>query len=278
MARHLLLCARIAVKMLYYPQLSTGSISQFPIARRTVTRTVTNEMLGGDTIRMGDPNAALVQWQLQYSNLTDDEWSAIEELFETAEGQLNTFVFLDPTDNLLMWSEDWTQPVWSADPMLQVTGGAQDPLGGTDAMNLTNSAQTTQRIVQLTAGPSWFQYCFSVYLCSDSPAAIELVVTSNGVDALTTIEIGSAWQRAFTSSILAIQADGISFGLQLPAGTEIMAFGAQVEAQPAAGPYKKNIDLGGVYPVTRFNFDSLLRNTDAVNQNSGSVNLVSALT
>lgn len=264
--------------MLYYPQLSSGSIAQFPVSRRAVTRTVTNELLSGDTIRMADPDAGLVQWQLQYSNLSDDEWSSIEQLFEAAEGQLNTFVFLDPTDNLLMWSEDWTQPVWIPDPMLQVAGGMLDPLGGTGAMNITNSGQATQRVLQATAGPSWFQYCFSVYLSSAAPATVELVLTSNGVDSLTSFTTTSGWARFWTSATLATQTDGISFGLQLAPGSAVTAFGAQVEAQPAASVYKKNIDNGGVYAATRFNSDSLLRNTDAINQNSCTFTLVSTLT
>ena len=117
---------------------------------------------------MADTGAQKVQWRLQYSSLTDGERSSIESLFEDSQGQLNTFTFLDPTDNLLMWSEDWTQAVWAADPLLQVTGGVQDPLGGSDAMQLTNTAQTTQQIVQNTSGPS-FLYCYSVYVRARCP-------------------------------------------------------------------------------------------------------------
>ena len=61
----------------------------------------------------------------------------------------------------------------------------------------------------------------------------------------------------------------------LPAGVRIQAFGAQVEAQPAAGHYKKTTDQGGVYPKTRFESDSLSISTEAPNQNSCVVNLVS---
>ncbi len=226
---------------------------------------------------MTDPGAALVRWQLQYSNLTDNEWSSIEQLFEQAEGRLNTFTFLDPTDNLLMWSQDWAQPVWTADPLVQVAPNIQDPFGGSNAVQLTNTSQTTGRILQAIAGPSWFKYCFSVYLRSDSSVAVELVRTSHGQDSLTTIAVGSAWNRPVIASILAIQQDGISFGLQLPPGSRIEAFGAQVEAQLAAGPYKKNIDHGGVFSSTRFDSDSLQRSADALNQNSCLLNLISAL-
>jgi hypothetical protein len=193
------------------------------------------------------------------------------------EGRLNTFTFLDPTDNLLMWNEDWTRPVWTADPLVQVALNIQDPFGGSNAVQITNASQTTGRILQAIAGPSWFHYCFSVYLRSDSPLTVELVSTSRGQDSLSAIGVSSAWNRAVSASIVAIQQDGISFGLQLPPGTQIEAFGAQLEAQLAAGPYKKNIDRAGVYPSTRFDSDSLLRSTDAPNQNSCSLNLVSTL-
>ncbi len=121
-----------------------------------------------------------MQWRLAYSDLTDGERLSIESLFEASQGQLNTFTFLDPTDNLLMWSEDWTQAVWTPDPLLQVSSGVQDPLGGSAAMQLTNTAQTTQQIIQNISGPSSFVYCYSVYLRSNVPETIQLVVTAAG--------------------------------------------------------------------------------------------------
>src|SRR5271166_2970558 len=134
--------------MLFYPQLSTGAVAQFPVRRGTNMRTVTNQLASGGTIRMADPGSQKIRWQLRYSDLTDSERASIENLFEAAGGQLNTFTFLDPTGNLLTWSEDWTQTAWTADPLLQVSGGAQDPLGGSEAMQLTNTAQTAQQIIQ----------------------------------------------------------------------------------------------------------------------------------
>src|SRR5579862_2476021 len=98
--------------MLFFPQLSTGALSQFPVTRSANMRTVSNQLAGGFTVRMSDTGDQTVQWRLRYSNLTDSERAAIESLFEASEGQLSTFTFLDPTSNLLTWSEDWTQPVW----------------------------------------------------------------------------------------------------------------------------------------------------------------------
>src|SRR5271154_6062496 len=181
--------------MLYYPQLTTGSVSQFPVRRDSTMRTITNRLASGYTIRMADTGAQKVQWQLRYTDLTDGERSSIETLFEAAEGQLNTFTFLDPTDNLLLWSEDWTQAVWTADPLLQVTGGVGDPSGGNAGIQLTNTAQTTQQVVQTTSGPSSFVYCYSVYARSSAPATIQMVVTATGQTVFTAVTTSSAWTR-----------------------------------------------------------------------------------
>src|ERR1700722_15991161 len=177
--------------MLYYPQLTTGSIAQFPVSRTVNMRTVANQLPGGFTIRMADTGAQKVQWRLAYSDLTDSEPHSIESLFEAAEGQLTTFTFLDPTDNLLLWSEDWTQSVWTPDPLLQVTGGVADPLGGSAAMQLTNAGQTAQQIIQNTSGPSSFVYCYSVYVRSNVPATIELVVAAAGQGSPKAINTGA---------------------------------------------------------------------------------------
>ena len=240
-------------------------------------RTVANQLASGGTIRMADPGSQKIRWQLRYSDLTDSERASIENLFEAAGGQLNTFTFLDPTGNLLTWSEDWTQTAWTADPLLQVSGGAQDPLGGSEAMQLTNTAQTAQQIIQSIGASSTFTHCYSLYVRSSVPATVQMVVTATGQTLLTPVTTGSAWTRVTTSRSLLVEGAGVGFGVQLPAGAQVDAFGAQVEAQPAAGLYKKTIDRGGVYPSTRFSSDLLSFTATAPNQNSCQIDLISSL-
>jgi hypothetical protein len=263
--------------MLYYPQLTTGSVSQFPVTRGATLRSVANQLASGSTIRMSDPGSQRVQWRLRYASLTDGERTSIESIFQTAEGQLNTFTFLDPTDNLLMWSEDWTRTAWTADSLLEVVGGVSDPLGGSAAMQLTNTALTTQQIKQNTGGSSSLLYCFSVYLRSAAPTTIQLVVETTGQTVLQPVATNSSWLRATTAGRLSVQQDGITFGLQLPAGVQVDAFGAQVEAQPAAGLYKKTIDRGGVYSKTRFSTDLLTFTANAPDQHACQIDLISRL-
>ena len=264
--------------MLYFPQLSSGTVCQFPVKRRARFGTIGNKLPGGDSIRMSDRGAGSIHWQLQYSGLSNDEWSAIENLFAAAEGRLNTFSFVDPTDNLLMWSEDWTKQPWTADALVQLANGIADPFGGSAAVQITNTAQTSQRVVQAIAAASWFQYCFSVYLRSDAHCMVQLTSATQDQESSTTVSIGPAWVRVARTGTLASQEDQIRFGLELPAGARVEAYGVQVEGQAAPGYYKRTRDRAGVYSETRFDSDSLTVTTESPNQNSCVVMLVSNLT
>jgi hypothetical protein len=114
-----------------------------------------------------------------------------------------------------------------------------------------------------------------VYLRSDVSSVVQMVMSATGQDSLTSISIGPVWARAVKSGSLSVSQDGIGFGVQLPAGARIQAFGAQVEAQWGAGQYKKTVDRGGVYAKTRFDSDALTVSTNAPNQNAGTVSLYS---
>src|SRR5438067_1510210 len=149
--------------MLYYPQLASGSICQYPVIRTNQRRTVANILADGSDLRMEDSGSAQVSWDLTYNNLTTEEFARIQALFDAVEGRLGTFTFVDPTDNLLNWTEDFSQSPWTADPLLQTSGTLQDPLGGTGAAQMTNTAQIAQRMGQTIAAQSSFLYCLSMY-------------------------------------------------------------------------------------------------------------------
>jgi hypothetical protein len=260
--------------LLYFPQLSSGAVSQFPVRRRLTTRTVSNESAGGDSIRMAD-TAPGTSWQLQFKSLTNDEWAGIRQLFEASEGRLSMFTFLDPTDNLLMWSQDWTKQVWACGPLINLTGGVADPVGGTEATQITNTGQGAQRMMQSIEGASNFQYCFTIYARSDPTALAKMVVSTTNQEATRDVVIGPAWTRLSQVASLSDKQDAISFGLELAAGTRISIFGAQVEAQGGAGEYKKTTDRAGVYSRTRFDTDSLSVTAEGSDCNSCVVKLTS---
>ena len=82
--------------MPYFPQLASGSTAQYPLQKLCMARTVVNSCLDGHTIKLADPGAAYHEWQLTLQNLSDAELNVLEQFFDTCEGRLTPFTFLDP--------------------------------------------------------------------------------------------------------------------------------------------------------------------------------------
>ncbi len=263
--------------MLYFPQLLTGATGQYPMVRKEYHRTIVDTMPDGTTIRSSDIGADWVGWSLSFDHLTWQEWTAIEALYTAAQGQVNPFTFLDPTDNLLAWSGDLTNTVWTKDPLLTVAAGMSDPTGGTGAFQLTNGGQAGQGIGQTIPAPSGLVYCFSAYVSAAAPMAGTLTATDGTNTASAAFTAGKAWTRVSLRSQLASNNSSITFGLELPPGAQVNVYGIQAEAQPAPSLYKATTVRGGVYPESRFAQDTLALVTTGVNQNSAVIQIFSTI-
>lgn len=263
--------------MLYYPQLFTGAVAQFPILRDEAHRTVFNALVDGSTVRAADLGAGTVRWKLRYSHLTPAESVALRTLFENARGRLNPFVFLDPTDNLLLWSSDLTEPAWTKDPLLAITPGQVDPKGGTAGFQLTNNGQAVQGTGQIINAPASLLYCMSLYARSSSSTALTVTATDQTVQWSRVITAGPSWTRFVMAGSLVSTQPSIEFQIQVAPGSQVSIYGMQVEAQRSASLYKATTDRSGVYPNTRFDSDVLELTSTGVNQVSATVRLVSAV-
>lgn len=238
---------------MYFPQLSTGASSQFPTTRQRQTRTVINESCQGYQVKLADPGAAITEWHLSFAELNDQELAAIEALFQSVEGSLTPFTFLDPTANLLVWSEQLDQPAWQADPLLTLTGGVSDPLGGSAAWQVNNPSAAALNLQQTIQAPASLNYCLSLYARSDaSPRVSMLRGAATAAEA-----IGPQWTRLIFAGQLDEAAESISFGIAVDPGATVDIFGIQVEAQTSASLYKRTTEAGGVYPNARFRGDTL---------------------
>src|SRR5579863_2785879 len=161
--------------MFYFPQLSTGSIGQYPIQKRRALRTVVNEAADGSQYKLADANFPAVEWTLAFQTLTDAERDALLALMDNVEGRLGSFTFLDPADNLLVWSEDLTQTAWTNNSLVTVTAGVADPNGGTSANGISNTGSGALPIEQIINGPGWFRYAFSMQARSGASQQLTLV-------------------------------------------------------------------------------------------------------
>jgi hypothetical protein len=259
--------------MFYFPQLSTGAIGQYPIQKSRVSRTVVNESTDGFTFKLADSNAVAVEWTLKFTTLSDAERDALALLYQNVEGQLGSFTFLDPTDNLLLWSEDLTQPAWTANSLLTITGGVADPNGGTSATQLSNTGSAALSAQQVINGPGWYQYAFSVQVSSSSNQQITLIRSTATASQSAVFTAGPDWTRIVLPGNFGGTDESVTFGIQLPPGGTVDLFGLQAEAQPGASGYKQTLDSGGVYPNARFLDDTLTIQTDGPGQHSCQISI-----
>jgi len=238
--------------MIYFPQLASGATGQFPITRQRSARTVVNQSCQGYQVKLADPGAAITEWHLSFTEISDQELAALEALFQAVEGSLTPFTFLDPADNLLAWSGQQNQSVWQADPLLTLTGGVADPMGGTSAYQLSNPTGATLMLQQSINAPASLDYCLSLYASSGQSSRVWLVRGS----ASEALPVGPQWTRLTSTGQLPGTADSISFGIALDSGATVNIFGFQVEAQIAASLYKQTAETGGIYPNARFRDDT----------------------
>jgi len=253
--------------MLYFPQLVSGAVGQYPVSKNLIQRTITNTLPDGSVVKYADPGAPFVQWTLQFQGLADSEVALLQQFFVTCEGQLSAFTFTDPLGNLLLWSEDLTQPSWEKSTLLQLTTGASDPNGGTSATLITNPTGADLSVQQSISAPGWYCYCFSAYLQSQTPVNVSLERQTGGITSTSQCTTGGSWQRASLSGQTNTTADTVTVGVTVPAGKAVSVFGFQLEAQPAMSPYKPSFETGGVYTNAHFSGDALAVTTMAPNRN-----------
>lgn len=253
--------------MSVYPQLISGTVSQFPLTKRLQTRTVINTLADGSSIKLADVYGGSTGWRLEYGGLTDAETASLRQFFESCEGSLNGFTFVDPAGNLLAWSEDLTNSAWQPDPLLTVTGGIADPLGGKQGFNLSNSGAAAQGVSQTLNVPGGYVYSLSVYAQANAAALVTLSIGNQRKN----VAIGTSWTRVTFTASGDSTASSVAFAIQCAPGA-IAIFGPQVEAQPAASSYKRS-STGGVYESARFQDDALPCTSTAPNQNSATVNI-----
>jgi hypothetical protein len=243
--------------MTYFPQLSTGALVQYPLRKWRISRAVVNSMHDGSDRKLLDPVAAAVSWRLSFTGLTSEERIKLEQFFEFVEGRLGTFTFLDPTDNLLLWSEQLTSPAWITGPLLALDEGFADPLGTNRATRITNGGATVQAVEQTIPGPGWYRYCFSLWGRSAAASSVTLFRSTASTTESSKHAVGTSWRRLVLSGSFENTDEGVKFGLQFEPGAGAEVFGMQVECQPAASDYKRTTSRAGVYEMARLDDDSL---------------------
>lgn len=238
--------------MLFFPQLSSGAVSQLPIRRETGYRTLLNRTADGREIRVQDVDYFAREWELRLELLTDAEWQAIQNLFAAAHGRLKSFLFLEPGDNLLAWSEKFSESLW-VKTGVTVTEGIADPLGGTAASRLDGAGTLSQTL----GAPAWLKYAGSVWARATQAGASLEVAEGGGQAKTAAFAADGQWRRYAVSTAFATASETVVVRVVAPGGAPVEIYGAQLEAQPIAAFYKKTLAQGGAHPGARFWSDTL---------------------
>jgi hypothetical protein len=263
--------------MAFFPQLESGSLVQYPYVKRIEARSVVNDLPDGTRIRLFDGGAVCAYWDLSFSGLTAGERVALEMFFESMEGRLQEFTWLDPMSNLLAWSEDLEAACWSNGPLLECAVGGADPLGGVAATHVVNSAQSMQSIEQSVASPAGYTYAFSIWARGDVEGEIALAARASGSSSKASRRISPVWSRLSHTFNLGGTEDSATFAVELPSGSAVDLFGAQVEPQPQAGAYKRTGGTGGIHPRSRFDQDALSFEAEAPGSYGTTIRIRSAI-
>jgi hypothetical protein len=237
--------------MTVFPRLSSGAVCQYPVQRHWQYRTITNTFEDDSRIVLQDPPASHINWELSYAGISEAELAALQTFFETVEGRLSPFTFVDPAANLLSWSERLDQPVWQANSLLQIQASIGDPLGTTRASRLTNGTTGQLSLVQTISLPEDYSCCWSLYARSDNATSLTLTRSSYSQPGL----IGRSWRRVSITATTTGTSGSSDFGLLLDPGETIEVFGMQVEGQSAPSTYVQTSAASAVYPDSRFDSD-----------------------
>lgn len=240
-------------------------MAQYPLKKGRITRTITNLLPDGSVVSLPDPNAMRLLWDMAFTDLSPVDAQALQAFFQACCGPYHAFTFLDPADNLLSYSVDLTKSSWQKAPNVQITAGDADPTGGTGAFLLTNNGSAPQTILQTLSVPANYQFCFSVYTTSATPATVLLNRAGAASAAATACPVGTAWTRITSSGSLNDPGTQLSVGLTLAAGQQITIFGPQLEAQVEPSRYRATSGSGGVYPNAHFVSDVFPIGSDAPN-------------
>ena len=262
---------------LYFPQLSSGAMAQYPITKMRLARTIKNVMPDGRMILSADPAGARLVWQLAYTELSTSDMDALAGHFAACAGPFRAFTFIDPTENMLASSSELAAPAWQISGQIQVSGGLADPQGGTAAFTLANTGQTSQEISQILAVPANYQYCFSAYVSSAEPSEIELVRRGSSATDSQVFTAGPSWKRIVSSGRLNDPGTSFSVAISLLPGQQIGIYGVQLEAQIAPSRYRPTSQIGGVFANAHWGVEELPITADGPNLFSTSFTIETAI-
>lgn len=250
-----------------YPVLKSGVEAQYPLRRRTRHYIVSSRTPGGFVSRIRGGSEPELGWELRYKELTDAEARALEDLFAATRGGLESFTFVDPLANLLLWSEDPGAAAW------QKSGMGVEPFTeqGVTCFRLTNASQAPAALTQVVNVPAG-RICMS---CEARAAGMDYLEVQAGLGRRVN-PLSGDWEVCWATGD-ATAPGATSCGVIVQPGGTVEIRKLQTEAQAMPSEYKASYERGGVYEQTRFDMDGLKIIADGPDRNRVVVRLRSRM-
>ena len=242
---------------LFFPQMTSGALVQYPIQKTQSVRTVRNVLADGSDLVYADGRGSTVAWQLSYEELSLIDLTALQSFYAACYGPLRAFTFIDPTDNLLTCSNDLTKSAWNVPLSVQLSPNIGDPFGGSNAFTIINSGQAAQGVEQSLVIPANYQYCFSFYIRSAQGAAVSVTRGGKAVRETDNFEAASVWKRITSTGQLNDAGILFTASIGLGAGQQADIYGLQLDAQLAPSDYRPTAGRGGIYTNAHWGVDQL---------------------
>jgi len=221
----------------------------------------------------GYPTGPLSRFAVAYSNITDAEINTLYSFFQSVKGSYGSFAFLDPSGNLLQYSELFSNAYWTKTS--SITPGQPDPLGYGNRASTATAGYIEAVVGPSAGGMSGFVLCASIYV---KPAANNTTVTLGFIDNTTSIQYTKA---------TVLNAGGYSrlfYTLLVPTNNQFLfycnfggtcnIFGAQVGPQKGEGAYVLTPGNYGYHANCRFDVDEFVTTSIGPNQNQLSLPIV----
>ncbi len=262
---------------LFFPQLTSGALAQYPVKKTKLVRTIKNVLPDGSMLLRPDPDGGHLVWQLVYTGLETPDIRALQEHFASCGGPFRAFTFIDPTENMLEWSSDLASPPWQSPSLLQIQSGLGDPEGGTAGFTVTNVGQATIQLSQTLPVPAAYQYCLSLYAMSAQPFKISLTRSGPSAQETASFAVGPEWGRIVSSGQLDDAGTQFTVGINLPAGQQVGLYGVQLEPQVSPSRYRPTAGMGGVFASAHWGVDQLTTVAEAPGLYSTSFSIETAI-
>jgi hypothetical protein len=181
----------------------------------------------------------------------------LQSHFDACAGPYRAFTFIDPAENMLVSSSDFTTPAWQKSSLIHFVPGATGPDGAAGAVTVINTGQSNQEISQSFHVPANYQYCFSLYARSDSSSQLTLIRRGGSANESIGFPVEAAWSRIVSSGRLNDSGTVFAVAISLAPGQQVGIYGVQLEAQTAPSRYRPTQQIGGVYSRAHWGMDQL---------------------